>query len=137
MTARAVGMLAAQVPVAAVVAFAADGRVWRAFDHLLATGPGTLALFPVGLIDGDLTRVTDGCPVPWPEVWAVLDTPCTPWDRPLPPEVLARLVPKAAAHLSPYGWTQDVVPARATVPSMTRLVAPCGVRVALLGTNHD
>ncbi|MDD3675816.1 hypothetical protein [Thauera propionica] len=137
MTARATGLLVPQVPVAVVAGFAADGRVWRAFDHLVTTGPGTLALFPVGLVDGDLTRVTDGCPVPWQEVWAVLDTPCTPWDVALAPEVLARLAPKAAAHLSPYGWTRDVVPAQAAVPSMTRLVAPCGVRVALLGANHD
>lgn len=126
-----------QVPVSSVARFAVDGRVWRAFDHLLATGPGRLALFPVGLVDGDLTRVVDGCPVPWAEVWAVIDAPEAPAGRVLTPEALARLAPLAAAHLPPHGWWMDVVPSRATVPTVTRLTAPCGARLALLGANHD
>lgn len=125
------------VPVNAVVKFAADGRVWRAFDHLLAAGPGRLALFPVGLCDGDLTRVVDGCPVPWPEVWAAIDAPRGAHVRALTPDALAQVAPMAAALLPPHGWVQDAVPALATVPTMRRLVAPCGVRLAWLGAGHD
>ena len=126
----------ALIHVPTVSRFAADGRVWRSFDHLMAAGPGRLLLVPVGLADGDMTRVTDGCPVPWPEVWAVLDAPQT---RPcaVPPDRLAALVPLAAAHLAPYGWVRDVVPAGATVPTITRLTAPDGVRLALLGSGDD
>jgi hypothetical protein len=51
----------------------------------------------------------------------------------LSPERLARIAPLAAACLAPYGWVRDVVPARATVPTMTRLTAPDGVRLAMLG----
>lgn len=120
------------INVATVARFSIDGRVWRAFDHLLATGPGRLLLVPVGLADGDLTGVTDGCPVPWPEVWAVLDAPTTQ-AQPVTPEALAKMVPLVAAWLAPFGWARDVVPARATVPTMTRLTAPDGVRLALLG----
>jgi hypothetical protein len=123
------------ITVATVARFSRDGRVWRAFDCLLAAGPGTLLLVPVGLAEGDLTRVVDGCPVPWPEVWAVLDAPAEQV-RQLPPEALAKLVPLAAAWLTPFGWERDVVPARESVPTMTRLRAPDGVRLALLGAGQ-
>lgn len=115
-----------------VARFAVDGRVWRAFDHLLVAWPGGLLLVPVGLADGDLTRVIDGCPVPWGEVWAVVDAPLAAAAQ-LSPETLARLAPVAAAHLAPYGWVRDVVPAREKVPTLTRLTAPDGVRLAWLG----
>lgn len=120
------------VHVTTIGRFAADGRVWRAFDHLLALGRGSLLLVPVGLGDGDLRRVTDGCPVPWPEVWAVLDVPLGD-GRVVSPSRLAELSPLAAAHLAPYGWVRDVVPAQGTVPTMMRLTSPEGVRMALLG----
>ena len=112
--------------------FAGDGRVWRAFDHLLAAGPGRLLLVPVGLADGDMTGVVDGCPVPWPEVWALLDAPPAA-PAPVPERALARMWPDLALQLTPFGWERDVVPAGATVPTMTRLVGPDGVRAALLG----
>lgn len=110
-----------------------DGRVWRAFDHLIATGPGRLLLVPVVTMEGDFTRVTDGCPVPWQEVWAVLDAPLPAAPEVLTHERLARLAPFAAVHFSPFGWVRDVVPARACVPTLTRLTGPCGARLAWLG----
>ena len=112
--------------------FAGDGWVWRSFDHLLAAGPGRLLLVPVGLADGDMTGVVDGCPVPWPEVWALLDAPPAE-PAPVTERALARLWPDLALQLTPFGWERDVVPAGATVPTMTRLVGPDGVRAALLG----
>lgn len=125
------------IHVRTIAQFAGDGRVWRAFDHLLAAGPGRLLLVPVGLADGSLSAVTDGCPVPWPEVWAVLDAPLREEAPALAPERLAALAPLAAAHLTPYGWVRDVVPAAAAVPTLTRLISPDGVRLALLGSGDD
>lgn len=120
------------IRVETVARFAGDGRVWRAFDHLLAAGPGRLLLVPVGLADGDLTGVIDGCPVPWGEVWAVVDVPLAA-PQPLSPARLAALAPQAATWLPPHGWVRDVVPARERVPTLTRLTAPDGVRLAMLG----
>lgn len=115
-----------------ITAFAHDRRVWRAFDHLLAAGRGRLLLVPVGLADGILTGVVDGCPVPWEEVWAVLDAaPQSP--APMSPDRLARVAPQVATRFSPFGWVRDVVAARATVPTLTRLTGPDGVRYAMLG----
>ena len=126
-----------QVPMATVARFAPDGRVWRAFDHLLAVGPGSLALFPVGLMDGDMTRVIDGSPVPWLEAWTAIDAPRGAHVRALTPEGLALESPMAAALLPPYGWVADVVTAGETVPTLRRLVAPCGVRLVWVGCRHD
>lgn len=125
------------IDVKVVSRFATDRRVWRSFDHLLAAGPGTLLCVPVGLADGDLTSVVDGCPVPWPEVWAVLDAPTQRSTAVLGEEELYRCAPLAAVSFAPFGWVRDVVPAQATVPTITRLTAPDGVRLALLGGNHD
>jgi len=120
------------IHVTTVARFAADGCVWRSFDCLMAVSPCRLLLVPVGLADGDLTAVVDGCPVPWPEAWAVLDAPLSQ-PRPLSPERLAEQAPQVAAHLAPFGWVRDEVPAAGTVPTMTRLTSPDGVRLALLG----
>ncbi len=124
------------INVSTVARFASNHKVWRAFDHLLAAGAGSLLLVPVGLAEGDLTTVVDGCPVPWPEVWAVLDAPAVR-SEPLCEQALYRCAPLAAVSFAPFGWVRDVVPARATVPTITRLTAPDGVLLALLGTNHD
>lgn len=64
-----------RTPLSVIAAFSLDGRVFRAFDHLIAAGVGELLFVPVHLAEGDLRGVVDGCPVPWGEVWAVLDTP--------------------------------------------------------------
>lgn len=110
----------------------ATALVWRSFDHLIVPGPGTLLLVPVVEVDGDMTGVIDGCPVPWAEAWAVIDTPPA---QPvaLSPERLGRLAPALASRMAPHGWMHDVVPAQAMVPTMTRLVGPDGVRFAMLG----
>lgn len=124
------------IHVATIARFAGDGRVWRSFDHLLATGPGRLLLVPVGHAEGDLTAVTDGCPVPWQEVWAVLDAPAVA-PVGVSAERLARLAPLAAVHFQPHGWLRDVVPAAGSVPTLTRLSGPEGVRLALLGDGDE
>lgn len=124
------------IHVSTISRFATGGRVWRSFDHLIAAGPGTLLLVPIGEVDGDMTSVTDGCPVPWAEAWAVLDAPVSA--RPaLAPEQLVRIAPMVAAHMSPYGWVRDIVPAHMTVPTLTRLTGTRGERYALLGAEGD
>lgn len=52
--------------------FSADGRIYRAFGHLIAARNGTVLLAPIHAVQGRLTEVVDGCPVPWEEVDAVL-----------------------------------------------------------------
>lgn len=106
-------------------------EVFRAFDHLIALHHGALLLVPVGLVDGDITGVIDRCPVPWPEVWAVLDVPPVSPEA-LSPERLARLAPALAQALPPHGWVRDCVPAGERVPTLQRLTGPSGVRWASL-----
>lgn len=64
-----------RISLSVIAAFSLDGRVFRAFDHLIAAGVGELLLVPVGLAEGDLRGVVDGCPVPWEEAWTTLDAP--------------------------------------------------------------
>lgn len=59
--------------ISALAPFSADGTIYRAFDHLIASRMGTVLLAPIHAVQGDLTQVVDGCPVPWEEVGAVLD----------------------------------------------------------------
>lgn len=68
-------MIVPSIPVSVIAAFSLDGHVFRAFDHLVAAGVGELLFVPQALAQGDLRGVVDRCPVPWDEVWAVLDTP--------------------------------------------------------------
>lgn len=118
-----------ELPVSAIAAFSANGRVHRAFNHLIAAAPGTLLCVPLVLAAGDLRGVVDGCPVPWEEVWAVLDQP------PAGPiavtqDLIAHSWPPLAAVLPP-GWELDFVPlGRAPRPVCSRLTHPCGVRFA-------
>jgi hypothetical protein len=62
-------------PIERVSLFAADGQVYRAFDHLIAARMGTLLLVPMHLVTGRCDAVIDGCQVPWEEVHAVLEYP--------------------------------------------------------------
>lgn len=64
-----------RIPLETLSAFSHDGRVFRSFDHLILARPGALLLAPVWVAVGDLRRVIDGCPVPWVEVFDVLDAP--------------------------------------------------------------
>ncbi|MCE5180503.1 MAG: hypothetical protein LLG15_01755 [Betaproteobacteria bacterium] len=59
----------------ALVPFSADGIIYRAFGHLIAARNGTVLLAPIHAVQGRLTEVVDGCPVPWEEVDAILDAP--------------------------------------------------------------
>lgn len=87
--------------------FTADAQVWRGFDHLLALGVGSLLLVPVGLVTaGDLRAVRDGCPVPWREVWAVIDVPLSGAVA-VSPQSMACELPRLVRATSAYGWQRD------------------------------
>lgn len=64
-----------RLPLETLASFSQDGRVFRSFDHLILAKHGALLLVPVWAATGDLRRVVDGCPVPWEEVFDVLDAP--------------------------------------------------------------
>jgi hypothetical protein len=62
-------------PIDRLQLFATDGQLYRAFDHLIAARMGTLLLVPFHLVVGRCDDVLDGCPVPWEEVFSVLEYP--------------------------------------------------------------
>lgn len=118
------------VPLAAIAAFSRDARVFRAFDHLLAADFGQVLCVPVRAVAGDLTGVVDGCPVPWEEVCAVLDTPPNS-PVPLPGQALELEFPELG-RITADLWRSDRIgigpaPAR----SILRLTHDSGLRFAL------
>lgn len=128
-------MSAAGVQVEVLVRFAADGRVWRSFDHLVAYSGTALLLVPVGLARGNLMAVLDGLPVPWEEVMAVIEAEGRDGHA-LSPESLAALCVALPQCFGPEGWVGDTVPAGPKVPTLLRAVAPNGVRWARLKGRH-
>ncbi len=118
-------MIAPSVPVAHVASLSADGRAYRFQHHLLAAGPGRLLLVPIGLAFGDLRVVVDACPVPWLEVWALLDTERRP-ATPIPPEVMCRDHGQIAM-ISPYGWERDCLSLSQTKPNVDRYIHATGI----------
>ncbi len=116
-----------EISVSAIAGFSADGHVYRAFGNLLAAKAGELLLVPMGLTTGDLRQITDGCPVPWSEAWAVLDS--LPQDDaiPLTPEALCDGF-AALALITPYGWISDEIALGAGAPDALRLIHVSGIR---------
>lgn len=61
------------VPIATLQTLSGQ-QVCRAFGHALSAAPGWLVAAPLHSLEGSLTNLVDGCPVPWAEACAVLDT---------------------------------------------------------------
>ena len=99
----------ASVPLAAISRFSACGVVFRSFGFLLAARPGSLLAVPAVLGAGDFSAVRDGCPVPWVEVFEVIEAPVSPSAALLSAERLFEVAPLVAALFPPYGWVQDSV----------------------------
>lgn len=59
--------------------FSGDGKLYRAYDHLIAATHGMLLMAPLIVVQGRFTNVVDGCPVPWEEVFAVIEAESTPF----------------------------------------------------------
>lgn len=116
-----------ELSLSSIAAFSSDGRVFRAFGHLLGAIPGELLLVPIERTTGNLRDVVDGCPWPWEEVWSVLDTPVAA-PALMPPEELCQRFPRLA-QVTPYGWLRDAIsPFAAGVDEALRLTHPSGIR---------
>lgn len=121
-------MTPASIPIQTIAQFAHAGRVYRSFGHFLAAKTGALLAVPVGLATGDFSAVIDGCPVPWAEVFAVIDTPRAEHTaRVLMPEHLAEEAPLVAALFPPHGWVQDAISAGPGWGPVPRVCSPDGV----------
>lgn len=113
-----------RIPLVSLLPFSHDGCAYRAFDHLILARPGALLLVPVWLATGNLKSVVDGCPVPWAEVFDVLDAPAESvsmgavW---LPPEVWAVL---------PENWQEQQFRLTLRAEPLRRFVHLSGVRFA-------
>lgn len=120
--------------------FSADGQVYRAFDHLIASRMGTLLLVPVHLVTGPWhlesgsPAVVDGCPVPWEEVHAVLKYPVThPLTQPAKWNVDDYIEQLEYLGIDTSACELDAIaPMVNGEAKVLRLVHPCGVRYAVV-----
>jgi len=113
--------------------FSADGNIYRAFGHLVASRMGTLLLVPFHLVIGRCDDVVDGCPVPWEEVFAVLEYPAVnPLTNPAQwngASNAMRTFARLGLHFT--GCVLDTITPMVNGKETTlRLVHPCGVRYA-------
>lgn len=116
-----------RLPLETLTRFSHDGRVFRSFDHLILPRSGALLLVPVWMATGDLRRVVDGCPVPWEEVFDVLDAPAagvSVGD--------AEVVPLPLRGLIADGWQLQVFRLARREKTTRRFVHPSGIRFAEL-----
>jgi hypothetical protein len=127
-----------QVPLAAIEAFAAAGRVYRAFDHAIAADKGMVLLVPIWRVCGDLGGLEDACPVPWEEVIGILEEPKAD-ARPVP-EWAMSISGRTFRSLARTHWDADEIsigPGFAT--PVTRFFHPAGIHLAVLSAllpNH-
>ena len=94
---------------------------------------GTLLLVPLHLVTGRCDEVVDGCPVPWEEVFAVLEYPAThPLTNPDQWNGTNNAMRTfASLGLCFMGCTLDyIAPMVNGKETILRLVHPCGVRYA-------
>lgn len=120
-------MTPASIPLQVIARFSHDGRVFRSFGHFIAAMNGSLLAVPIGLVTGDFSGVRDGCPVPWYEVFAVVDTPKSEFAPVLAPEVLLQESPLLASLFPPYGWVQDSISVSEGWGPVPRVISPDGV----------
>lgn len=112
-------------------AFSADEQVYRAFGYLVASRMGTLLLVPFHLVTGRCDDVVDGCPVPWEEVFAVLEYPSSIESEPF--FANQRFKPLEILNLKQSEWVMDcITPMVNGTEKVLRLVHPCGVRYAVV-----
>lgn len=121
-------MKPSSIPLSAIARFSHDGVVFRSFNYLLAARVGSLLAVPVALASGDFSVVRDGCPVPWTEALAAVDTPKSPFFKELTAERLAYLAPLVASLFPPHAWGQDSISLGADgQSSVCRVISADGV----------
>jgi hypothetical protein len=112
--------------------FSADGQVYRAFHSLIVARMGALLLVPMHLVTGRIDTVVDGCPVPWEEVYAVLEYPVRPQMGEVRGELFKRLQMLAQVGIDPADCDMDhISPMVMGRESVLRLVHSSGVRFAV------
>lgn len=118
------------IDVARLAAFAGDGRLYRCFDHVVAALHGSVLLVPMFRVAGDLSRLVDGCPVPWDEVDEVLrlERGAT-HDFDFDAEPYGERV-MGLAELARDGWSLDFMRLRGSPALVWRLQHRSGVRFA-------
>lgn len=91
--------------------FSADGKLYRAYDHLIAATHGMLLMAPLIVVQGRFTDVVDGCPVPWEEVFAVIDAESMPFimDLALMPQINFELDRLNPLGLNRSQWVFDFI----------------------------
>jgi hypothetical protein len=114
-----------RLPLGTLAGWSHDGRVFRSFDHLILPKPGALLLVPVWVASGDLRRVIDGCPVPWEEVFDVLDAPAAGVSVGDP-----EVVPTPLRALAGDDWQLQVFRMARRLRSTRRFVHSSGMRFA-------
>lgn len=120
-------MKPASIPLQSIANFAQGGLVCRSFRRLLAARSGSLLMVPVGLVAGDFSGVRDGCPVPWTEVLAAIETPLAASAVLLTPAQLAIAAAEVAALFPPYGWQQDSFSTGPGWGPVNRVTSPDGL----------
>lgn len=125
-----VNSISLELSISVIAGFSGDGRVYRAFGHLLALHDGwpAVLLVPLGRSTGDLRHVTDGIPIPWHQAWSVIDTPPAEAQG-VPPETMCADAPKLAL-ITPYGWSVDHILLPGVEHVVQRLSHVSGIRFA-------
>lgn len=103
--------------------FSANRRVYRAFGHAIAAESGLVMLAPLVCVEGALTGMVDGCPVPWDEVWQTLEAGPA---KPVKLQAFSRQAGRLA-QLAHEGWHLAPLPALKSVV----FIHESGVRVAM------
>ena len=119
------------IPIDRIRLFSTDGQLYRAFDHLIAARMGTLLLVPLHLVVGRCDEVLDGCPVPWEEVFAVLEYPQQPPYATLIQDDLIEQLEHIGIDIAACE-RDTIAPMVNGQEKVLRLVHPCGVRYAVV-----
>lgn len=80
----------------------------RAFGHALSASHGMVVAAPLSVVDGKLTDMIDGCPIPWSEACALIETTPSVSVNPADPGFSARVHQLAA--LAGEGWRFSALP---------------------------
>ncbi|MFH2082040.1 MAG: hypothetical protein ABIK08_11215 [Pseudomonadota bacterium] len=115
---------------AQLATFSSDGRLYRAYNHVVAALSGAVLLVPMYLVRGELSGLVDGCPVPWEEVDDVLRmAPAATHAFDFAAEPYSPLV-MGLADLFPGRWSLDFVNINRSSHHAWRLQHACGPRFA-------
>ena len=63
-----------KVPVSVLKKYSYKGVCYRCFDHVIAVQSGLVVAVPTTIVSGPVQGVHPYCPLPWEEMWAILDT---------------------------------------------------------------